>query len=95
MKTKKPLIPLPTVSAAAKEHAHLLATIRGLEKELIAKDKELSRVNKDLDNAKKTNRQLQKEREKHLNTRQKHKPSTARESSAEKKQTKNPNDNEI
>lgn len=78
VKSKKPLAPPPAVSVAAKEDAHLLATIRGLKQELTTKDKELSRVNKELDDAKKTNRRLQKEREKQLNTLPQHRPSSAR-----------------
>lgn len=54
-----------------KEDAHLLATIRGLQSELLIKEKMLSKVNKELDDAKKTNKTLQKEREKILSSKSK------------------------
>lgn len=54
---------------AAKEDAHLLATIRGMRVDLAIKDKAMQRLTRELDECKKTIRKLQKEREgklKHL-----------------------------
>lgn len=64
---KAGLVAPSVVTAAVKEDAHLIATIRGLKQELSGKEKEVVRLNKELDDAKKTNRRLQKEREKQLN----------------------------
>ncbi|XP_017298046.2 golgin subfamily A member 1-like [Diaphorina citri] len=51
-----------------KDDAHLLATIRGLQSELLNKEKLMAKINKELDDVKKTNRTLQKEREKILSS---------------------------
>lgn len=48
---------------AAKEDAHLLATIRGMRVDLAIKDKAMQRLTRELDECKKTIRKLQKERE--------------------------------
>lgn len=49
--------------AAAKEDAHLLATIRGMRVDLAIKDKAMQRLTRELDECKKTIRKLQKERD--------------------------------
>ncbi|KAJ1521959.1 hypothetical protein ONE63_002290 [Megalurothrips usitatus] len=51
----------------AKPDAHLLATIRGLQHEMQAKDKELAKLNRELSDARATNRRLQQERQRLLN----------------------------
>lgn len=56
----------------SKDDAHLLATIRGLQSELLNKEKIISKINKELDDVKKTNRTLQKEREKILSSKSKY-----------------------
>ncbi|XP_066903168.1 centrosomal protein of 162 kDa isoform X2 [Halyomorpha halys] len=57
----------PKPVPAAKEDAHLLATIRGLKAEISNRDKDIVKLNKELDEIRKTNRRLQREREKALN----------------------------
>ncbi|CAH1402681.1 unnamed protein product [Nezara viridula] len=57
----------PKPIPAAKEDAHLLATIRGLKAEISNRDKDIVKLNKELDEIRKTNRRLQREREKALN----------------------------
>lgn len=52
---------------AAKEDAHLLATIRGLKAEISSRDKDIVKLNRELDDVRKTNKRLQREREKALN----------------------------
>lgn len=54
--------------AEPKEDAHLLATIRGYQAEVVAKEKIILKAQKDLDELRKTNRRLQKEREGSLRT---------------------------
>ncbi|XP_055843279.1 centrosomal protein of 162 kDa isoform X2 [Episyrphus balteatus] len=49
--------------AAAKEDAHLLATIRGMRVDLAIKDKAMQRLTRELDECKRTIRKLQKEKE--------------------------------
>lgn len=46
-----------------KEETHLLATIRGLQADLVNKEKVVLKLQKELDEVKKTNKRLQKERE--------------------------------
>lgn len=52
---------------AAKEDAHLLATIRGLKAEISSRDRDIVKLNRELDDVRKTNKRLQREREKALN----------------------------
>lgn len=49
--------------AAAKEDAHLLATIRGMRVDLAIKDKAMQRLTRELDECKKTIKKLQKEKD--------------------------------
>lgn len=46
-----------------KEDSYLLATIRGLNADILAKDRLLTKLQKDMEELRKTNRRLQKERE--------------------------------
>ncbi|KAL1465083.1 hypothetical protein WDU94_004678, partial [Cyamophila willieti] len=57
-----------TKKTNTKDDAHLLATIRGLQSELLNKEKLMSKMNKELDDVKKTNKTLQKERERILSS---------------------------
>uniref|UniRef100_A0A8D8SAC1 Centrosomal protein of 162 kDa n=1 Tax=Cacopsylla melanoneura TaxID=428564 RepID=A0A8D8SAC1_9HEMI len=57
-----------TKKSNTKDDAHLLATIRGLQSELLNKEKLMSKMNKELDDVKKTNKTLQKERERILSS---------------------------
>ena len=56
-------ISLTAYHAAAKEDAHLLATLRGMRVDLAIKDKAVQRLSKDLEECKKTIRKMQKEKE--------------------------------
>ncbi|KAL5277762.1 CEP162 family protein [Megaselia abdita] len=61
---------ISSLHLAAKEDAHLLATIRGMRVDLAIKDKAMQRLTRELDECKKTIRKLQKERESLRNEKQ-------------------------
>lgn len=60
---KVPVQKIPSTKRIDKEDAHLLATIRGLQADLVNKEKVVAKLQKELDEARKTNKRLQKERE--------------------------------
>ncbi|XP_055911483.1 centrosomal protein of 162 kDa isoform X2 [Eupeodes corollae] len=63
--------------AAAKEDAHLLATIRGMRVDLAIKDKAMQRLTRELDECKRTIRKLQKEKEALKSEKQQHNASSS------------------
>ncbi|XP_049800968.1 centrosomal protein of 162 kDa-like [Schistocerca nitens] len=59
-------------SAPTTVDAHLLATVRGLQQELTAREAEARKLARELEEMRRVNRRLQKERERHLQQQQQH-----------------------